>query len=407
MFPERANAKPSEGRWPWSTPVTYLAAEAERVINNYDNEKPCLCCALAGLDNVPVTTADEGRLLLHRLWHWHCLASGFLRFATEMVGVPRSLGCQLCVKRRVKCDQTRPACSRCTKYGATCPGYERPLKFVAGKHQLRPRRQEDYTSPVPLSGPSTVSGTDDKSVLSGSNNSRPYTTEAFTVRPLARYVAQHQGQPSIPVPLSGDRGQIVLAYLNTVNHTQTYRDLQVFDPWFKDVPQYLGHNPVLDNAMAAFSLHILGKSNDDKSLIHHSRTIYGQSLVALQRALRDPAEWRSSETLCATMTLCLFEVGRKLCQQAFGTFLCSRLTQTVLHKKLFAGTTNANSWMKHAAGVSWLMQQRGPDAHKDPWDCNMLRSFRAITVSLLYCPDLTLYTFVTPLPPNRNDVSIT
>jgi hypothetical protein len=234
-----------------------------------------------------------------------------------MVGVPWSLGCQLCVKRRVKCDQTRPACSRCTKYGATCPGYERPLKFVAGKHQLRSRRQEDST-PAPLSGASTVFGTDDKSVVS--TKSSPYLSESVAVRSLARYGAQYRGQLSIPVPLSGDRGQIVLAYLNTVNHTQTYRDLHVFDPWFKDVPRYLGHKPVLDNAMAAFSLHILGKSNDDKSLIHHSRTIYGQSLVALQRALNDPAEWRSSETLCATMTLCLFEVGRKLCQQAFGTF---------------------------------------------------------------------------------------
>ncbi|RKU40057.1 hypothetical protein DL546_000116 [Coniochaeta pulveracea] len=52
----------------------------------------------------------------------------------------------------------------------------------------------------------------------------------------------------------------------------------------------------------------------------------------------------------------------------------------VARKKLFAGTTNANSWMKHAAGVSWLMQQRGPEAHRDSWDCNMLRSFQAITI---------------------------
>jgi hypothetical protein len=253
-------------------------------------------------------------------------------FPAEMVGVPRSLGCQLCVKRRVKCDQTRPACTRCTKYGATCPGYDRPLKFVAGKHQLRPRHQEGSISPVALSRAATVSGVHDQSVSTGSNNSSLHTSETLTARSLARYGAQHQGQPRIPVTMGGDRGQIVFAYLNTVNYTQTHRDLQVFDPWFKDVPRHLGHKPVLDNAMAAFSLHMLGKSNDDKNLIHHSRTIYGQSLITLQRALNDPVEWKSSETLCATMILCLFEVGHLISGRGVRLVSCPRLTRLLLYK---------------------------------------------------------------------------
>ncbi|KAK5990029.1 hypothetical protein PT974_08292 [Cladobotryum mycophilum] len=54
-----------------------------------------------------------------------------------MVGVPRSSGCQLCRKRRVKCDEGKPECGNCLKYGAQCPGYERAMKFVSGKHQIR------------------------------------------------------------------------------------------------------------------------------------------------------------------------------------------------------------------------------------------------------------------------------
>ncbi|KAJ0415793.1 hypothetical protein BJY00DRAFT_251795 [Aspergillus carlsbadensis] len=46
-----------------------------------------------------------------------------------MVGVPRSKGCLQCLKRRVKCDETRPGCLRCLTYGSTCPGYNRGLKF--------------------------------------------------------------------------------------------------------------------------------------------------------------------------------------------------------------------------------------------------------------------------------------
>ncbi|KAH6961972.1 hypothetical protein BKA56DRAFT_598155 [Ilyonectria sp. MPI-CAGE-AT-0026] len=43
-----------------------------------------------------------------------------------MVGVPgRSKGCNTCRKRRVKCDETKPTCLRCTKGGFECLGYER------------------------------------------------------------------------------------------------------------------------------------------------------------------------------------------------------------------------------------------------------------------------------------------
>ncbi|KAK9311341.1 hypothetical protein V1524DRAFT_371398 [Lipomyces starkeyi] len=46
-----------------------------------------------------------------------------------MVGVPRSKGCQICLQRRVKCDETRPACKRCEARGQKCPGYEKARKF--------------------------------------------------------------------------------------------------------------------------------------------------------------------------------------------------------------------------------------------------------------------------------------
>ncbi|CAP94812.1 Pc18g05880 [Penicillium rubens Wisconsin 54-1255] len=38
-----------------------------------------------------------------------------------MVGVPRSNGCLLCVKRRIKCDQRLPGCVKCDKYGQAYP----------------------------------------------------------------------------------------------------------------------------------------------------------------------------------------------------------------------------------------------------------------------------------------------
>ncbi|KAF5562704.1 hypothetical protein FNAPI_3023 [Fusarium napiforme] len=39
-----------------------------------------------------------------------------------MPGVPKSRGCNSCLKQKKKCDQTKPACSRCARLGIPCVG---------------------------------------------------------------------------------------------------------------------------------------------------------------------------------------------------------------------------------------------------------------------------------------------
>ncbi|KAF8855638.1 hypothetical protein BDZ45DRAFT_692411 [Acephala macrosclerotiorum] len=45
-------------------------------------------------------------------------------------GSARSTGCNTCLRRRVKCDERRPACERCQKSGYECKGYVRQHRFV-------------------------------------------------------------------------------------------------------------------------------------------------------------------------------------------------------------------------------------------------------------------------------------
>jgi hypothetical protein len=71
----------------------------------------------------------------------------------------------------------------------------------------------------------------------------------------------------------------------------------------------LGVKALLDGAMCSLALHLVGKENQDESMVAHSRTIYGQSLAQLQASLRHATEWKTSETLCAAMLLCIFEVS--------------------------------------------------------------------------------------------------
>lgn len=41
-------------------------------------------------------------------------------------------GCWTCKKRRIQCDEIRPACQKCSARGLTCEGYEIRLRWGAG-----------------------------------------------------------------------------------------------------------------------------------------------------------------------------------------------------------------------------------------------------------------------------------
>ncbi|RGP78149.1 hypothetical protein FLONG3_3718 [Fusarium longipes] len=115
-----------------------------------------------------------------------------------------------------------------------------------------------------------------------------------------------------------------------------------------------GKRALLDGAVCSFALHLTGKTNSNAALVAQSRTIYGLALKELQAALRHSTEWKTSETLCAAILLCFFE--------------------------LFAGTSSSETWLQHAKGIGTLMEQRGPAAHAEGWDAAMLLSFRGILI---------------------------
>lgn len=183
-----------------------------------------------------------------------------------MVGVPRSTGCRLCVKRRVRCDEERPACHNCVRYGAECPGYTRALKFVDGKHET-------------------------KRVSAGTG----------------KIVSPHQSaSPPKEIPL-GSRATL-LPLLEDLLSKRNEVEMFHFLPWFHGLPNRVDTKVTLDSAVFAFAAHLRGKEMGDNALLASARGSYVQSLSMLQVALDHPEEWRSSETLCSAMLLCLYEV---------------------------------------------------------------------------------------------------
>lgn len=192
-----------------------------------------------------------------------------------MVGVPRSTGCPLCIKRRIKCDQTTPSCTNCRRYGVECPGYERVVKFVGGsKHKVR------------------------GNVRGNINTGNSIIT------------------PQIPSPLRPNnlRQQYTINIIHSLQKSTSADEIAIFAPWFEGVPRRLFESgeglgsKALDAAMTAFALHLLGKAEGSVGLVAESRAVYGMALVALRRALGCGIWWRG-EALCAAMVLTLFEVG--------------------------------------------------------------------------------------------------
>ncbi|KAK8048451.1 hypothetical protein PG994_010181 [Apiospora phragmitis] len=276
-----------------------------------------------------------------------------------MVGVPRSNACALCLSRRVKCDESRPSCSNCAKYGADCPGYVRGVKFVAGKHVVRSRARGG-TVAFAVSSRTTPSAASSSSSSSSSPSlSRPYGTR----RPSSRRVPDAVSPPrsrGIPPPrqapvhdnageldeqeassetISGqqqpqrfltsyeklqsalahvstapvitprdDRAQFIGMMMKSLEESQPESEMVVLGTWFQQTTSHLGQKPSLDRASCAFALQLLGRNHHDEGLLAQSRTLYGQSLWMLQQALNHPSEWKTPETLNSAMILCHFEV---------------------------------------------------------------------------------------------------
>ncbi|ETN39425.1 uncharacterized protein HMPREF1541_05648 [Cyphellophora europaea CBS 101466] len=67
-------------------------------------------------------------------------------------------GCQRCKARRLKCDEAKPKCKRCTEKGISCPGYARDFKWSSKYEVLRtptdpPSSQSATTEPPPMPTP--------------------------------------------------------------------------------------------------------------------------------------------------------------------------------------------------------------------------------------------------------------
>ncbi|KIW98617.1 uncharacterized protein Z519_00278 [Cladophialophora bantiana CBS 173.52] len=319
-----------------------------------------------------------------------------------MVGIPRSKGCRICVKRRVRCDLTRPTCNNCARGNRPCPGYDSDLRIYDEGSKLRKRfglrdgseartESESASPSASLNSQSTESSPEESIELVTRFNTpdvdmrRYRADQMLPARNPFWGMLENQIYPDADLlgssmPTSGWGGLLNndsinqdIAFEMTLNDTVyspqlvqeqllgTFcsslgghgplllpRQMRSHQNWLSQLPALFG-SKLLDTSIRAVSLVHLGRMQQSEMLVRESRQYYGNALRLLNQSLTDDVKGMSTETLSATILLSFYE--------------------------MFASDSN-QSWVRHAGGAGTLMRIRGPARHLSGLDRDVYLAYR-------------------------------
>lgn len=103
--------------------------------------------------------------------------------------------------------------------------------------------------------------------------------------------------------------QLISTLVDNLPKSDSTSDMLVIARWLSFLPGRFGKSKALDTAMTCFTTQQIGIAGDDQQMLRYGRSSYVQALVLLQRSLNNPVEAVKSETQCAAMLLCVYEVG--------------------------------------------------------------------------------------------------
>ncbi|KEF51366.1 uncharacterized protein A1O9_12515 [Exophiala aquamarina CBS 119918] len=220
-----------------------------------------------------------------------------------------SRGCFACRRKKVKCDEAKPQCNRCTRVGKICPGYradsELSFRFVKvlrsddsssnASSRSSPDRQFKNNGGA-LAIPGADFGFQDDSFSNGSQRAWETSNGDFDF------------QTPIIQPLLLPWAHLALPLFINLYSTSSVQDpkqgLLTFLPSL-----YANSNPgsPLHLAVSAATDANAVRKLTDLEAIHQARRTHVKALVAVQKAIEDPQEVTKDTTLCSLFILTLFE----------------------------------------------------------------------------------------------------
>ncbi|KAE8556123.1 hypothetical protein EYB25_000823 [Talaromyces marneffei] len=278
-----------------------------------------------------------------------------------MVGVPRSKGCLVCRNRRIKCDEARPECGQCRKYGCLCPGYNRGLKFQdeGPNLQRRHRRMSDRKSHNDVEKKSSPDSESSSTAMTKADlrTTIPQVAaeEAFLLMQTRASSIDESMSPSLMQKLFMTQQprlfmDFTCAAFPTLYFNNRFRSEIAF-------PEYIMENfhsrAYQDSAVCCLSAVYLASLTKDTRLLRSSRYMYGEALRRINRII-DTEEALSDNVLSTVMMLMVYE--------------------------LYARTT-PDAWVKHARGVKEMMLKRGVKKHMSGFGRSCYYAFRGFLVA--------------------------
>lgn len=267
-----------------------------------------------------------------------------------MVG-PRSSGCRTCVRRRIRCDETRPHCRRCQTAGFRCIGFSTPLKFMPA---ITPRGFIPAEETGSKSPPKISTGLEENDEASSSAEKKIVVVRDGRVTISMPGLILSPVLPSTPPGLTDDT--YCIFFLDRYFCFDSWNDdLQNNKTWIWRALQSPSQYPITNAASRALTATFFAQVHNIKSLDQYAYHLHGVALKNLVSRIQD--NQISFDVLAANALLILYEV-------------CSHTSQ--------------KAWLKHTKATRSLYQKMGPQyfKHRPARSLLMMNRFAIIAASI-------------------------
>lgn len=215
---------------------------------------------------------------------------------------PRSKGCESCKRRKVKCDETHPQCTRCCKAGIACTGFAPRLKFVDEGPRIRRSMAVSHAQ-----------------------------FHEFSAIKRNSYLAYHSSrtrcyQLSSPalllpntLPLTAFKDDIFISYLffklfgRDNRHSwnaEAEADCGIPTDWIPELVQ-TSQRP-RQKSWEALAAIFFGQAHNNHGVMISALKLYGQALSELRNKLSNPDDCGTDSTLASMTALYMYEVSHDL-----------------------------------------------------------------------------------------------
>ncbi|KAK0611123.1 hypothetical protein B0T14DRAFT_571044 [Immersiella caudata] len=272
-----------------------------------------------------------------------------------------SKGCQMCRMRRIKCDETKPACSQCTKSRRECPGYKDEFDLMLRNETRATERRAQKASRKGSTSTASSSSTSASSRVTDKDGAEPPNSAGSSSSGDARGRFNFQRSPfemavipAIRIPTDTKAqchfvSNFVL--LPRPGGTRGFMDFLI--PLMKKD----GKTAHLQHAFNACALSSLGNrvSSDGVDFPEQAFGEYVKALRATNLAIKDPQTSTSDSLLAAVLLLSMFE-------------------------NITASKNGEYAWGSHVDGAIQLVKARGRKQLRTPIG---LQLFVAVRIALI------------------------